>query len=155
MVVPFQMVASIFFQKINVRTNVWPHLSDAQLDLRDLCTEPRCRAFSWRTASLGLSPRMHSVVALAVCMCCVLWICSWSSGQSGNSSCLLTPSSPSFDQRGKTPAAPFQQILAVKLPVANPVLAKDLAPCEMWSCRACDIWEGKELVLGRGERDGG
>ena len=28
----------------------------------------------------------------------------------------------------------LQQFLALKLPVANPVLTKDLVPCEMWSC---------------------
>lgn len=154
-VVPFQMVASIFFQKNNMCTNVWLHLSDVPLELQDLCTEPRCWAFSWRTASLKLSSWMCSVMALVVCMRCAPWICSWSGGQPGNPSCLLTPSSPSFDWRGETPAAPFQQILAMRLPVVNPLLAKDLMPCEMWSHTGYDIWEGKEMLLGRRKRVGG
>lgn len=109
------------------------------------------RMHGWTYRTFAQSPDVgHSAEGLQVWdsppQCAVSWHLQfarpafpWSSGQPGNPSRLLTPSSPSFDGRGETPAAPFQQLLAVKLPVANPGLAQDLAPCEMWNHGGCDV----------------
>lgn len=127
-----------------IPTRMSDHLFGMQSWTHRALYRARCWAFSWRVASLGLFSPVCSVMA-HVLHSLNMWLV-----QLEIPLCLLTPSSPSFGGRGRTPAAPFHLlILAVKCPVANPVFAKDLVPCNMCSCRGCDIWAGQGMLLGR------